>query len=369
MPFRVLSINGGGMRGIYAAAYLQALEDSFKNKAGRNSFDIGKGFDLIVGTSTGAIIGCALAKGIPPSEIVKLYKENGQRIFPQKLPSVSGKTDVGGILNTLLQLFNRPSFLRLGEEALRGALSNAFGDMTIRHVWDERGIALAVTAVKMSNYRPCVFKTPHNVDSDGRDNNITLVDVCLASSAAPIYRSLAAIDVNSDGNYEVYSDGGLWANNPVVVALTEALRILDGRNQRDESIEIYCLGSCGKPDGLMIEKEKLARGLQEWKFGGEVAQVSIAAQEYAFDFIADEMVKYLGRDIKIVNFPAGQVNSDLMQYLDIDETRQIGLNSLVNKANTDAHETNTFIRNNRELGPLIEALFEAMPEREVQPVT
>lgn len=367
MPFRVLSINGGGMRGIYAAAYLQALEESFKNKLGRTSFDIGKGFDLIVGTSTGAIIGCGLAKGMQPSEMVKFYREEGPKIFSKKLPTMNSKVDIFGIANTFLQLFTRPSFLRRGEEALREALSKAFGDTTIKQVLDDRGIALAITAVKMSNYRPLVFKTQHNVGSDGRDNNISLVDVCLASSAAPLYRSLAAIDVNSDGNYEVYTDGGLWANNPVVVALTEALRMLDGRNERDESIEIYCLGSCGKPDGLMIEKEKLARGLQGWKFGGEAAQVSISAQEYAFDFIADEMVKYLGRDIKIINFPAGQVNSDLMQYLDIDETREIGLNSLVNKANTDAHETNTFIRNNRELGPLIEALFKAMPEREVQP--
>ncbi|MBV5329808.1 MAG: patatin-like phospholipase family protein [Chlorobium sp.] len=363
MAYRVLSINGGGMRGIYAAAYLEALENSFKHRLGKDSFDIGKGFDLIVGTSTGAIIGCGLAIGMHPSEIVKLYKDKGQRIFPQKLPSVKSKLDFSGLADMMLQLFNRPSFLRQGEEALRTALSEAFGDTTIKQVWDERKIALAITAVKMSNYKPYVFKTPHNIDSNGRDSNLKLVDVCLASSAAPLYRSLAAIDSKSDGAYEVFTDGGLWANNPVMVALIEALRILENLDRKDKSIEIYCLGSCGKPDGIMIEKDNLARGLQGWKFGGDAAQVSISAQENAFDFIADEIVKYLDRDIKIISFPSGQVNNDLMQYLDLDETREIGLLSLISKANTDADETNNFIRNYPDKGQLIIDLYNSMPQR------
>ena len=328
------------MRGIYSAAYLEALEATFIQRTGRESLDIGKGFDLIVGTSTGAIIGCGLAKGLRPSEMVKFYKDNGAKIFPQKLPTIKSKLDVSGISNMLAQLFNRPSFLRRGEDALIVALAEAFKEMTFKQVWDERKIALAITAVKMSNYKPRVFKTPHNIDTNHCDDNLTLVNACLASSAAPIYRSLAAIDYETDGAYEVYTDGGLWANNPIIVALTESLRILTDLKNKNEKVEIYCLGSCAKPDGLVIEKHNLARGLQHWKFGGDVAQVSISAQEYAFDFIAMELIKHLDREIKIINFPSGEVNNDLMQYLDIDETREVGLNSLINKAKSDAMETN-----------------------------
>jgi patatin-like phospholipase/acyl hydrolase len=63
------------MRGIYAASYLEAMEHAFASRRGVDALDIGKAFDLIVGTSTGAIIGCGLAKGVHPTEMVKLYKD------------------------------------------------------------------------------------------------------------------------------------------------------------------------------------------------------------------------------------------------------------------------------------------------------
>ncbi|WP_318556361.1 CBASS cGAMP-activated phospholipase [Geobacter anodireducens] len=358
MPFRVLSINGGGMRGIYAASYLESMEHAFASRRGVDALDIGKAFDLIVGTSTGAIIGCGLAKGVRPSEMVKLYKNNGAKIFQKKLPNKFG-------FNFLKQLKTRPTYLEKGEEVLREALKKAFGDTTVKQIWDERQIALAVTAVKMSNYGPCVFKTPHNPDTTGRDNECTLVDICLASSAAPLFRSLAAIDHSAHGTNNVFTDGGLWANNPVIVAITEALRMLSDQKRDDETVEVFCLGSCGKPEGNIIDKSKLARGLLEWRFGGEAAQVSIAAQEYAYDFIAQELAKHFKRSVKIINFPAGTVHGDLLDYLDLDETREKGLNALISKAKDDADTTNSFIRNNAEYGPIIKDLFDSMP---IQPI-
>jgi len=359
MAFRVLSINGGGMRGIYAASYLESLEHSFASRRGEEALDIGKAFDLIVGTSTGAIIGCGLAKGVRPTEIVKLYKDNGSKIFPQKLPSKFG-------FDFIKQLIARPGYLQQGEEALRQALTKAFGNTTVKDIWDNRRIALAVTAVKMSNYGPCVFKTPHNSDTTGRDNECSLVDICLASSAAPLFRSLAAIDHKAHGANNVFADGGLWANNPVIVAITESLRMLQDQKRDDESVEIFCLGSCGKPEGNIIDKNKLARGLIEWRFGGEAAQVSIAAQEYAYDFIAQELSKHFTRSVKIINFPAGTVHGDLLDYLDLDETREKGLNALISKAKDDADSTNSFIRNNSDYGPIIKDLFDSMPIQQIE---
>lgn len=350
----MLSINGGGMRGVYAASYLDSLQKAFAARRNIQSLDIGKGFDLIVGTSTGAIIGCGLAKGLHPSEMVKLYQDNGMKIFPMKLPSKLG-------LNLAYQLVTRSWYLRRGEAALRAALSEAFKTTTVKQVWDERKIALAVTAVKMSNYEPCVFKTPHNPDTNGRDNDCSLVDICLATSAAPLFRSLASIDHQSHGTCNVFTDGGLWANNPVIVAIAESLRMLKDQGREDEPIEIFCLGSCGKPEGNIIEKHKLARGLLGWRFGGEAAQVAIAAQEFAYDFIAQELSSHFKRKVTIVNFPAGKVHGDLLEYLDLDETREKGLNALINKGRDDADKTNSFIRSDATYGPLLEALFDAMP--------
>lgn len=75
-PYRVLSIDGGGMRGIYTTALIDKLTGYYARLRGVEALDIGKGFDLIAGTSTGAILGCAAAIGRPMSSIVALYEEH-----------------------------------------------------------------------------------------------------------------------------------------------------------------------------------------------------------------------------------------------------------------------------------------------------
>ena len=81
-PYRVLSLDGGGMRGIYTATFLARLTGQFSRIRGEAALDLGRGFDLITGTSTGAIVGCALAIGRPMADIVGLYREHGPKDFP-----------------------------------------------------------------------------------------------------------------------------------------------------------------------------------------------------------------------------------------------------------------------------------------------
>ena len=353
MSFRVLSIDGGGMRGIYSAAYLASLERAFCAQRGVQNLDVGKAFQLIVGTSTGAIIGCGLAKGIPLDCIVALYKDNGARIFPWKMPSALG-------WDLCYQLWQRPSLLRKGTQALRKALEGVFQATTMCQLWDERGIALAIPAVNMATYRAWVFKTPHDAQTNHRDDRFSLVDVCLATSAAPLFRSLAGITNPQGGGHEVFADGGLWANNSILVALVEALRILSAR---EEEIEIFALGTCGKPEGEIIPLEAVDRGLQDWKFGGEAAAVSIAAQEYAFDMIARLLQPHLKKQVRIIRFPSDKIPGALLQYLDLDETRPEALNALIRHAQRDADLTNSGIQRGTAEGQAINALFQSMTPR------
>lgn len=85
-PYRVLSLDGGGMRGLYTASVLQSLVNRFSRSNSGNK-DIGKGFDLIAGTSTGGILACGLAAGIPINRIMELYSKKGNRIFTDPFPS------------------------------------------------------------------------------------------------------------------------------------------------------------------------------------------------------------------------------------------------------------------------------------------
>src|SRR5216684_1011897 len=177
-PFRVLSLDGGGMRGTYTATYLDRVAATFAKRRKLDSLDIGKGVDLIVGTSTGAIIGCALAAGKPLSQVVSLYRKHGPKIFSKKLPT--------GLLGVVPDLLARKHALEAGETELLSALVDTIGEETIAEVYERRGIALAISAVEMSQHRSWVFKTPHLPTSNGRDNDYRLVDVCLATSAAPV---------------------------------------------------------------------------------------------------------------------------------------------------------------------------------------
>jgi len=81
-PLRVLSLDGGGMRGTYTATYLDRAASAFAKRRGIAALDIGAAFDLIVGTSTGGIIACALAAGLPLGEIEPLHQEGGDDFLP-----------------------------------------------------------------------------------------------------------------------------------------------------------------------------------------------------------------------------------------------------------------------------------------------
>jgi patatin-like phospholipase/acyl hydrolase len=178
--FRALSIDGGGMRGIYTAAYLDALEGAYsKRRTTTGGLDIGKGFQLIVGTSTGAIIGCALAAGTAPGRVMELYRQHGAAVFPKRLPFKFG-------WNLLWQLVTRPKYLAQGETALRDELERLFQTTTLLDIWNTRQIALAITAVNMNTYRSWVFKTPHDPNTNHRDDARTLVDVLVANSASAV---------------------------------------------------------------------------------------------------------------------------------------------------------------------------------------
>ena len=354
-PFRVLSLDGGGMRGTYTAAYLDKVAATFARKRGLHGIDIGKAFDLIVGTSTGAIIASALAAGIPLSEVVNLYRDHGPDIFPRRLPEGLG-------FELVQDIRKRPRAIGSGADALEKALEDRLGRVTMGEIWESRGIALAIAAVEMSQHRSWVFKTPHLPNSNHRDDHYRLVDVCMASTAAPVYRSMALLphpDQPPDSGYNVFVDGGLWANNPVLVGLIDALEMTEPGRE----IHILCLGTCPRPAGEQIPVDGLDRGLSQWKFGGMAAALSVDAQEFAYDNMARMLAKHVDRRCEVIRFPSEKVPAALIPYLDLDDTSEAAATALINQARTDADMTNSKCgdSNSRE-GRIICSVFEDAPE-------
>lgn len=177
---------------------------------------------MIAGTSTGGIIALGLGAGLPAARLRDLYVDRGSEVFP---PTRFGR--VGGLgrgaLNWFRYRYNRAALSRLLQESFGGLL---LGQSRAR---------LCVPAMEGLHGEVFVYKTPHHPDYH-LDGAKPMVAVAHATSAAPTF-----FQPVRDGSGYVLVDGGVWANNPTMVALTEALSCFDV--SRDQ-VRILGLG-CG----------------------------------------------------------------------------------------------------------------------------
>jgi patatin-like phospholipase/acyl hydrolase len=203
--------------GRITAAVLAEIED-------RLDRPIGDYFDLVAGTSTGGLIAAAVATGLPATTIVDFYKQDGPTVFaprPHYVPEqwsrqlampaarFALRKSLGIPLDDLLQT-------KYTSAPLQKALERVFKEQLVGEI---RKCRLVVPAVDVTVGRTVVFKTPH-LPGLTRDRHLRIADVLLATTAAPTYFPHA--DLRGEG---AVVDGGLWANNPSLVAYTEASKI------------------------------------------------------------------------------------------------------------------------------------------------
>lgn len=232
-PFRILSIDGGGICGILPASFLADLETRFLNGA-----SVVRHFDMIAGTSTGGIIALGLGHGKTAREVRDIYVERGGHIFPP-----------AGFFRGLFRKARRIARYAYDSKALEEELLRIFGDTP----FGEAQTRLCIPSFEGRHGEPWIYKTPHHPDYK-KDRFERMVRVGLATSAAPTF--LKALPNNG----YVMVDGGLWANNPVMNALIDALSCFElDRGQ----IQILSLG-CGETT-FKVDEKKASGGLLQWR--------------------------------------------------------------------------------------------------------
>lgn len=255
--FRILAIDGGGVRGIFPAAVLADLEGRLPSGG-----SIVQHFDLVSGTSTGGIIALGLGAEKSAREIRDLYMHRGPEIFPPVWDNFLGrgwKTFRNNVLNATFHRYSRRALERVLQEFLGDRL---FGESVVRHV---------IPAFDGRFSEVFVFKTRHHADYQ-QDWRKRMVDVALATSAAPtIYRPL------DSGGYRLI-DGGVWANNPTMLAVVEAMIAYDVPRER---IKVLSIGCGDEP--YHVTRRMTWGGLWHWRkiVGAAMRAQSLAATSQA----------------------------------------------------------------------------------------
>lgn len=208
-------MDGGGIKGIYPASVLAEIERELLGGQ-----PVGSYFDLVAGTSTGGILALGLAKGRSARYMRDLYIERGEEIFPS------------GRWRRVWRWFRQWAMYLYDTEALKRLAASAFENTTIR----ESHLRLCIPSFEALHSEVAVLRTPHHPTCTELDAQKTMIEVALSTSAAPTYFRPLGVQ-----GY-CYVDGGVWANNPAMIALVEALTCFD---LKPDQIRILSLG-CGR---------------------------------------------------------------------------------------------------------------------------
>ncbi len=229
-PFRVLCFDGGGIKGLFTARLVQRLAEARPGLLGATH--------LLAGTSSGGLIALGLAAGKPPEDLVALYLNQAQRIFDD-----SFWDDLRDLGNAVGADYDSRKFKRL--------LHREFGRRRLQDLHKRVLVPCFALDAPATRKRPRSWKPKffHNFPGRDSDGSARVVDVALATSAAPAYFP----------SYRGYIDGGVVANNPSLAALAQALDPRAAGRPLDE-IQLLSLGA-----GL--EPKYIAGSRVDWGWG------------------------------------------------------------------------------------------------------
>lgn len=208
---RILSIDGGGIKGVFPVAFLAHIESALNLPTVRDYFD------LIAGTSVGGIIALGLGLGLTAQQMTEFFVKYGPEIFPRP--------------NSAKRKFR----LWMGKEKydpapLKQALEATFGN----RILNDSSVRLLIPSFDANGADIHIYKTAHH-SRLGTDYRLKAVEVAMATAAAPTY-----FPALPSQNFVSMVDGGIWANNPVAFAVVEGTSVLGWNGDEIDVLSLGC---------------------------------------------------------------------------------------------------------------------------------
>lgn len=260
---RILTLDGGGIRGLISAIWLEALQERL-HAAGKG--DVRSHFDLIAGSSTGSLLATGLAAGLSPQQLTALYEHFGDEVFPGSVERLWSR-----LTRTFSEGLSAPRYSAHGIETV---LRRVFGERTLGSV-SPRLMAIAYDTLARSPVFFKSFKPEHA--------SIPLWEVCRSATAAPAY--FPAHPTTIGGQRRALIDGGVVANNPTACAIAEAVR-LNG-DERLDALIVLSIGT-GQATRPISERDATRWGALEWAI--PIIDVLFDGSADAVDYISDQIL-------------------------------------------------------------------------------
>ena len=298
--FKILSLDGGGVRGYLTTIILLNIEKVL-NRDKKEYLPLGKYFDLIAGTSTGAIIAGLLAIGKSAKEIKKIYEENIKKIFSDKMKNFN--INIKGI-----PIYGRAKYKK---DNLEEMAKKYFGDKTFSK--KDLVTNLLISTVDITTAKPRFYKSDYFSRNVGRKDE-KLKDAIVASASAPAFFPVA-----KELEYSSYLvDGGVSVNNPSLVALIDGLEICKQNSIENKNIVLLSIGT-GEMCEMPYNVEKLENTQIGWISENKaIIEILMTSQSKLAEF----QTKFLCNTLEI---KYKRINPKLGQKIALDEYKKIDI--------------------------------------------
>ena len=285
--YRILSLDGGGIRGLITAVWLHRLEQEL-------GAPLRDHFNLIAGTSTGSVLACGISLGKPAYELIKIYKERGKEIFPHSpfsraLKFIKYLPTQGidqqfycdkGLKNVLEDEFKGEKFQKYNSKIVTSNKDLLFGDL-----WslNEEKLTTLVMSYDTLNRRAIPFNS-----SQSRYAKIPVWEICKASSSAPIFFPAHIMEIsNGDVPYKIpMIDGGVVASNPTACALAEGIKARKDLDRDQFVVVSLGTGDANRPISI---KDAKKWGIFNWTTN--ITNILFDGVSQAVDHIANGMLE------------------------------------------------------------------------------